>query len=125
MKGLFKLNAKDFAKFKPTDKHTINPGPAVTATPSISDRSLPLSLIALFTIKSIFSICDLAANSGTTPPNSLWTSIWLETTFDNILGIVPIFYSITAAAVSSQLVSIPRINVFFFIIFFNNNTIQL
>ena len=29
---------------------------------------------AFFMIKSIFSICDLAASSGTTPPKSLWTS---------------------------------------------------
>ena len=36
MNGLFKLNAKDFAKFRPTDKQTINPGPAVTAMPSKS-----------------------------------------------------------------------------------------
>ena len=37
---------KAFPKLKPTDKHTIRPGPAVDATASISSIFLPLSLIA-------------------------------------------------------------------------------
>ena len=53
-------------------RQTINPGPAVTAT--IADTLsifILLSFKAFFVIKLIFSTCDLAANSGTTPPNSL------------------------------------------------------
>ena len=71
MKCLFIAEAKAFPKLKPTDKHTINPGPAVEATASISSIYLPLSSIAFFTIQSIFSMCERAASSGTTPPNSL------------------------------------------------------
>ena len=85
----------------------------MTAIASMSFNFLPLFFKALFTIKSILSIWDLAVNSGTTPPNFLCISSWLETIFDKILGIVPVFSSIKAAAVSTQLVSIPRNNVFF------------
>ena len=70
-KGLFKEHAMVFPKFRPTDKQTIRPGPAVAATASISSILILLSVIAFLAIKSIFSICDLAANSGTTPPNFL------------------------------------------------------
>ena len=55
----------------PTERQTIKPGPAVDATASISLISILLSSIAFWTIKSIFSMWDLAASSGTTPPNSL------------------------------------------------------
>ena len=71
MKGLLSEEAIAFPKLKPTDKQTIRPGPAVAATASISSIVYPLSSIAFFVIKSIFSMCDLAASSGTTPPNSL------------------------------------------------------
>ena len=36
MKGLLSALAKAFPKLNPTDKQTINPGPAVGATASIS-----------------------------------------------------------------------------------------
>ena len=49
-----------------------------------------------------------AANSGTTPPNLLCSSIWLDTMFDKISAVPLSFSRITAAAVSSQLVSIPK-----------------
>ena len=42
--------AKAFPKLKPTDKQTINPGPAVEAIASILLISIPLSSIAFFTI---------------------------------------------------------------------------
>ena len=71
MNGLFKDAANVFPKFKPTVKQTIKPGPAVAATASISSSLTLLSKIAFSDIKSIFSTCALAANSGTTPPNSL------------------------------------------------------
>ena len=68
----------------PTVKHTIKPGPAVAAIPSISFRETLLSSRAASIIYSIFSKCALAANSGTTPPNFLCSEIWLETIFDKI-----------------------------------------
>ena len=86
----------------------------MTAIASMSFNFLPLFFKAAFTIRSIFSIWDLAANSGTTPPNFLCISFWLETIFDSKLGIVSVLSSSTAAAVSSQLVSIPKIKAFFF-----------
>ena len=74
-KGLFKDPAIAFPAFNPTVKHTIKPGPAVAATPSISLTFNLLSLIAFLIINSIFSTCALAAISGTTPPNFLCSSI--------------------------------------------------
>ena len=126
MKGLFNDKAKALPKLKPTDKQTIKPGPAVAAKASISSILHPLSSIAFWTIQSIFSIWDRAANSGTTPPNSLWMSIWLEIIFDKTTG-VPCSFSVTRdAAVSSQLDSIPRIKGFLLIqIVFINCTIPI
>ena len=49
-----------------------------------NDQGIPT---ILSNIISIFSICDLAASSGTTPPNSLCTSTWLDTMLDKIEGI--------------------------------------
>ena len=99
---------------RPTDRQTISPGPAVVATASISLIFILLSVIAFLVIKSIFSAWALAASSGTTPPNSLWTSNWLETILDKILTFPSSFSCIIEAAVSSQLVSIPNIMGFFF-----------
>ena len=113
MKGLSLEAAKAFPKLKPTDRQTIKPGPAVEATASISSIFFPLSSIAFWTTQSILSIWDRAANSGTTPPNSLWTSTWLEIIFDKTTGFPCSFSVIIDAAVSSQLVSIPRIKGFF------------
>ena len=69
MNGLFNKAAKAFPKLNPTERHTTKPGPAVDATASISLIFIPLSSIAFCAIQSIFSTCDLAASSGTTPPN--------------------------------------------------------
>ena len=41
--------------FKPTVKHTIKPGPAVAAIPSISFNDISLSSKAFLIINSIFS----------------------------------------------------------------------
>ena len=72
MKGLFKDAAIVFPKFNPTVKQTINPGPAVAAIASISSSFILLSEIAFSAYQiNFFSTCALAANSGTTPPNSL------------------------------------------------------
>ena len=86
MNGLFNEAAKAFPKLNPTERQTIKPGPAVDAIASISSIFFPLSSIAFCTIQSIFSMCDRAANSGTTPPNSLWISTWLDTILDKIIG---------------------------------------
>ena len=90
---------KDLPKFNPTDKQTIRPGPAVDAIASMSSNLTPLSLIAFFAIKSIFSRCDLAASSGTTPPNSLCTSIWLEMIFAKISTLPSVFSLIIATVI--------------------------
>ena len=42
--GTFKDDASDFAKFKPTLRHIINPGPDVAATADTSLRLIPLSV---------------------------------------------------------------------------------
>src|SRR5512136_185823 len=55
------------------------------------------------------STCFREATSGTTPPKLAWRSIWEEITFERM---VP--SSTSAAAVSSQEVSIPRINMVVF-----------
>ena len=113
MKGLFNDAAKLLPKLKPTDKQTIKPGPAVDATQSISSILHPDSSMAFWTIQSIFSMWVLAANSGTTPPYCLCTSIWLEIMLDKTIGFPCSFSVIKEAAVSSQLDSIPRIKGFY------------
>ena len=71
-------------------------------------------------------MCERAANSGTTPPNSLCMSIWLEIMLLKTIGIPSSFSVINEAAVSSQLDSIPRIKGFLLIqIVFNNCTIPI
>ena len=114
-KGFLNDKDKALAKFKPTDRQTIKPGPAVAATASISFNFILLIFKAFFVMMSILSRCALAAKSGTTPPHFLWISNWLETTFDKILGL---FFPLSLnmeTAVSSQLVSMPIIIVFFLI----------
>ena len=70
-KGFFNDKDKAFAKFRPTDKQTIKPGPAVAATASISFNFTLLIFKAFFVMISILSRCALAAKPGTTPPNFL------------------------------------------------------
>ena len=72
MKGLFNDAAKLLPKLKPTDKQTIKPGPAVDATQSISSI-LHFRFINgfFFEQSNQFFLCELAANSGTTPPYCL------------------------------------------------------
>ena len=71
-------------------------------------------------------MCERAASSGTTPPNSLCMSIWLEIMLLKTIGIPSSFSVINEAAVSSQLDSIPRIKGFLLIqIVFNNCTIPI
>ena len=106
--NLFPKAAILFPMLKPTCKHTTKPGPAVAAIPSKSLIFFLLFWRAFSIIKSIFSICDLAAISGTTPPNFLCSLIWLETIFDNTFAVLSPFSWTIAAAVSSQLVEIQK-----------------
>ena len=55
IKGIFRLADNAFPKFKPTVRQTIKPGPDVEAIAETSFKFTPLSLIAFFAIKSIFS----------------------------------------------------------------------
>ena len=55
MNGLFVNAAIDLPMFNPTVKHTINPGPAVAAMPSILFKETLLSPKAALIIYSIFN----------------------------------------------------------------------
>ena len=59
-------------------------------------------------IASTLSTWARAAISGTTPPNGACRSTWLDTTDDSTSTAPSAARRTTAAAVSSQLVSIPR-----------------
>ena len=107
-KGLFPKIAILLPILNPTCRQTTKPGPLVDTIPSKSLISFFAFFKAFSIIASIFSICDLAAISGTTPPNFLCSLNWLETIFDKIFAVPSGFSVTTAAAVSSQLVSIPK-----------------
>jgi cytochrome bd-type quinol oxidase subunit 1 len=68
-------------------------------------KSAPAAVRAFSTTGTIFSICFLEASSGTTPPYGWCVATWDQTTLDKM--VCP--PEVTAAAVSSQEVSIPRI----------------
>ena len=106
-----------FPIFNPTVKQTIKPGPAVAAMPSKSLILNPAyySLIAFLTMNSIFSTCALAA--------SLWnntTKLFMFVPLDSKQYLIKffqfhqLFLEQLDAAVSSQLVSIPKKVRFFF-----------
>ena len=101
--GTSHANASAFAAETPTSSAPIRPGPIVQATASILDSSMPASTIARATTGLSASRWARLAISGTTPPKSAWISIWLDTTLE-ITSLPPIT---NAAAVSSQLVSMP------------------
>ena len=58
-----------------------------------------------FGVETIFSICFLDATSGTTPPNFLCISIWV----DMMLASTSLPFLVMAQAVSSQLLSIAKV----------------
>jgi hypothetical protein len=93
------------AVVKPTMTPPINPGPAVAAMASTPASPIPASDSAAAITPSSFSTWARAAISGTTPAKGACSSIWEKTTLDRI---VPSSRT-TAAAVSSQLVSMPSI----------------
>ena len=78
-------------------------------------KDILLFVIALLIIISILSEWAFEARSGTIPPNGLWILIWLDTILDNIFALPFLSLITTDAAVSSQLVSIPKKINFFFI----------
>src|SRR5690606_26236285 len=102
-------SANALAATTPTRSEPTSPGPWVTATADRSPSPIPARSSASSTMRVIVSTCLRDATSGTTPPNRSWMSIWLETTFDSTS--VP--SRTTAAAVSSQLVSMARMQPFF------------
>lgn len=85
----------------------IRPGPAVTATASISDRRMRASASACPMISSRHSTCARAAISGTTPPKARCSSHCERMTLDRMRPFPSASRTTTAAAVSSQLVSMP------------------
>src|ERR1700722_4861422 len=92
----------------PTLTPPIRPGPAAAAIPSSAPNGSCASFIALAMIESSTSTWARAAISGTTPPNAACSLICERTTFDRMRPCPSAFLSTTAAAVSSQVVSMPR-----------------
>ena len=88
----------------PTSNAPIKPGVYVTATRSMSFSDTEAAASASRMIGMRFFRCSRDASSGTTPPYFLWMSICEETMLDRTMSSLS-----TAAAVSSQEVSIPRV----------------
>src|SRR3989344_6948055 len=57
----------------------------------------------------MFLTCSRAAKEGTTPPYLAWSFIWDDTTLERTVILFLAVISITAIAVSSHDVSIPKI----------------
>jgi hypothetical protein len=93
---------------RPTMTPPTSPGPAVAATPSRSRAARPASLRARATMASMASTWARAAISGTTPPYGACLAIWLSTTEEATSTPPSPPTRTTAAAVSSQLVSMPK-----------------
>ena len=100
-----RAHASAFAADRPTSSAPISPGPWVTATVSTSSRLAPASARASSTTGITSSRWWRDAISGTTPPKRACRCACDETTFERISP-APVT---SAAAVSSQLVSTPRI----------------
>src|SRR5688500_8687783 len=94
--------ANALAYTTPTSSAPASPGPAVTATASIADGASPASASARSTTAGSAVKCARLANSGTTPPKTLWMSC------DRITRLASSPLTRTAADVSSQDVSMPR-----------------
>src|SRR6267143_413038 len=94
--------ASPFANSIPTRSEPTSPGPSVTATASICSMVVCAVSRACRTTRGSSVMCARDASSGTTPPYSRWTSCaaaMLERMRPS---------STTAAPVSSQEVSMPR-----------------
>ena len=95
------------ASITPAMTPPISPGPAVTAIPSRSGSATPASASACSTHRSRRSAWARAAISGTTPPKSACSADCPATTDDRIRA-APSPARTMAAALSSQLLSMPR-----------------
>ena len=102
--GLSCTSAMALAACSPTRSEPTRPGPCVTATASRSAKLVPDSRRADSITGTMFSTWWREAISGTTPPKGAWNATWDDTTFERIRRAS----ATTAAAVSSQEVSIPR-----------------
>src|SRR5215208_2280099 len=103
-KGTSHTRARALAALMPTSSDPTRPGPTVQATASTSGPWSPASTRASATTGVSSSTWARLATSGTTPPKRAWRSTWLDTTEERTS--VP--SRTTAAAVSSQLVSMPN-----------------
>ncbi len=106
-RGLPRDHERAFAKDSPTSRAPARPGPWVTATASRSARVAPASRSARSTTGTIASAWARHASSGTMPPYCSCSSAWLATTSESTSRSP----RSTAAAVSSQEVSMARIRV--------------
>ena len=104
--------ASAFANDTPTSSDPTRPGPCVTAIAPSSPGLACASPSARSTTPQMSRTCWREASSGTTPPHSRWISTCDATTFERIAhgrAASPVS-STTAAAVSSQEVSMPRMS---------------
>jgi hypothetical protein len=85
----------------------ISPGPAAAAMPASEEKSVFASFIAVAMTRSSTSTWARAAISGTTPPKAACSAICESTTLERISPRPVSSRRTTAAAVSSQVVSMP------------------
>src|SRR5207249_7668595 len=105
--GLLSAYAIAFAYETPTSSDPIKPGPIVTAIPSTFSLITLARTEASSTMVTILSRCSRDASSGTTPPNRSCVLICEAMTEERIAQPS----RTTAAAVSSQDVSMPSTNI--------------
>ena len=103
--GIPVAKAIAFAYVSPTSREPARPGPEVAATASRLLQVMEARSSASRTTGTTARRCSRDASSGTTPPYLPWTENWLATTEER----THVSSSITAAAVSSQELSIARI----------------
>src|SRR3970282_250067 len=99
--------ASAFATAQPTRSEPTSPGPWVTAMPSRSGSRTDASSSACWMTGTMASRWRREASSGTTPPYGAWIASWEATTLDSTRRPS----ASTAAAVSSQELSIPSTSI--------------
>src|SRR3989454_5404412 len=108
MRSPSRAYASALAYTTPTSSAPTSPGPWVTATASSALHPMPASTRARSTTAGSAARCARLANSGTTPPNTLWMSCDRITRLASAGGRPARSATSTAAEVSSHDVSIPR-----------------
>ena len=103
IKGFPSAILNDLAKEVPTSNDPSRPGPRVKAIASILSKVIPALFIASLITGTIFCMCALLANSGTTPPY-ISCIFCVEITLERIC-----VFKDTAADVSSHEDSMPKI----------------